>query len=74
MRTGFRSMRQMVRRVLDIFGFKDNSNNYISMETKHKELYEHPSTDVVEVHAEGVVCQSVKTTYNPMNPEEEWTF
>jgi len=44
------------------------------METKHKELYERPSTDVVEVHAEGVVCQSVKTTYNPMNPEEEWTF
>lgn len=57
-----------------LFNLKDNSNNYISMETKHKELYEHPSTDVVEVHAEGVVCQSVKTTYNPMNPEEEWTF
>lgn len=44
------------------------------METKHKELYEHPSTDVVEVQVEGVVCQSVKTTYNPMNPEEGWTF
>lgn len=47
---------------------------HISMETKHKELYEHPSTDVVEVQVEGVVCQSVKTTYNPMNPEEGWTF
>lgn len=67
-------MRNMVRRVLDIFDSKDISDNYISMETKHKELYEHPTTEAVEVQTEGVICQSVKTTYNPMNPEEGWTF
>ena len=44
------------------------------METKHKELYEHPTTEAVEVQAEGVVCQSVNTTYDPMNPEQDWTF
>ena len=47
---------------------------YISMEIKHKELYERPTTDAVEVQTEGVICQSVKTTYNPMGGEEEWTF
>ena len=72
MRTGFRAMRQMVRRVLDIFGFKDNSNNYISMETKHKELYEHPSTDVVEVHAESIICLSGGDYNNPFGNEQIW--
>ena len=44
------------------------------METKHKELYERPATDAVEVQTEGVVCQSVKTTYDPMGAEDDWTF
>lgn len=63
-------MRQMVRRVLDIFGFKDNSNNYISMETKHKELYEHPTTEAVEVRNEGVICQSPRPDFTGFGDEE----
>ena len=51
-------MRNMVRRVLDIFDSKDNSNNYISMETKHNELYEAPETRVMELKFEGIICQS----------------
>lgn len=44
------------------------------METKHKELYEAPSTMVFEVRQEGVICASVATfnaAYNGMNQEEE---
>ena len=58
MRIGFRFMRQMVRRVLDIFDSKDISDNYISMETKHNELYEAPETRVMELKFEGIICQS----------------
>ena len=47
---------------------------HISMETKSKELYERPTMEVVEVQTEGVVCQSVKTPYNPMGAEDDWTF
>ena len=44
------------------------------METKNKEFYEHPTTAVLEVQAEGVVCQSMQASYNPMGAEEDWTF
>lgn len=32
------------------------------MKTKHKNLYETPSTQVFEVKVEGVICQSVEST------------
>lgn len=51
-------MRNMVRRVLDIFGSKDISDNYISMETKHKDLYEAPAITILEVKQESVICVS----------------
>jgi hypothetical protein len=44
------------------------------METNNKELYERPAITIVEVKQEGVICQSVNPTYNPMNPEQDWTF
>ena len=34
------------------------------MITKHKELYEAPTTDVVEVKQEGVICSSTDATMN----------
>lgn len=39
-----------------------------------KILYLSPECDVIELNPENVICGSVQTTYNPMNPEEEWTF
>jgi len=34
------------------------------MNTKHSELYEAPTTEVVEVKFEGVVCQSIGGAVN----------
>ena len=43
--------------------------NIIPMETKHKELYEAPSTMVFEVRQEGIVCAS-GGAYPQWEPEE----
>lgn len=37
------------------------------MNTKHKELYQTPQTDVLEVKTEGVICQSMDPL-DPFNP------
>jgi len=38
------------------------------MNIKHSELYEAPTTEVVEVKIEGVVCQSIEGVVN--NPDD----
>ena len=40
------------------------------MNTKHSEHYEAPTTDVVEVKFEGVVCQSV----GGLTPPDDFTL
>ena len=45
------------------------------METKLNRFYEAPSTEVIEVAQEGVVCASQEGApkfYKPFNEEEEW--
>jgi hypothetical protein len=37
------------------------------MNTKHKELYQTPQTDALEVKTEGVICQSMDPL-DPFNP------
>ena len=42
--------------------------NDISMGTRHKELYEAPSTQVFEVKTEGVICESgLRDSYGTAN-------
>lgn len=44
------------------------------METKHEELYEAPTTDVLEVKNEGIICASGgagTNNYNWNYPDEE---
>lgn len=42
------------------------------MESKHKEQYENPSTDVVEVKTEGVICESGGAQDYTPNTLQEW--
>lgn len=42
------------------------------MEEKRKELYEAPSTTVVEVKTEGIVCVSGGTENYKRNDPDEW--
>ncbi len=45
------------------------------METKHTELYEAPTMEVVEVKYEGFICASgdLDTTFNaPFEEEQNW--
>ena len=50
--------------------------NHYTMKNKEKQLYEAPSTGVIEVAYEGIVCQSIRTAgdpeFNGFNDEEEW--
>lgn len=41
------------------------------MNTKHQELYETPTTDVIEVKQEGVICASTDATMNGTWDEED---
>ena len=42
------------------------------MELKHKEQYENPSTEVVEVKTEGVICGSGGVGDYTTNNLQEW--
>lgn len=42
------------------------------MVPKHKEQYETPSTEVVEVKMEGVICESSGTKDYTPNSLQEW--
>ena len=42
------------------------------METKHKELYESPWTEVLEVKTEGVICQSGKRSPYDDGGDDLW--
>ena len=46
----------------------ENKSTY-HMNTKHKEFYDAPSTMVLEIKIEGIICQS-RTDYNYGNLDE----
>jgi len=45
----------------------------MKVEKQHKEFYDSPMTQVVEVKTEGVICASADPQWNdPFNPEQNW--